>query len=183
VGATKSQPRGQRAPASHISRRLPDTVDPQFLQFAMDPRRAPAPVRLRHRANQGPDVGGHCRSADSASTLPCSPEPEACRCQAMAVSGFTRTSAVRHPAQTRASRTPESSVRSREPGSSCRAAAGRQARLGKGPRNRRVGAEATEEAPSRSGVPLSIRRPPGRSADWPPITGVKEKFRMLRDQT
>ena len=43
----------------------------------MDPRRAPARVRLRHRANQGPDVGGHRRSAESASTLPGPPEPEA----------------------------------------------------------------------------------------------------------
>ena len=43
----------------------------------MDPRRAPARVRLRHRPNQRADFGGHRRSPDPASTLPGPPEPEA----------------------------------------------------------------------------------------------------------
>jgi hypothetical protein len=42
----------------------------------MDPRRAPARVRLRHRTNHRKDVGGHRRSPDPTSTLPGPPEPE-----------------------------------------------------------------------------------------------------------
>ena len=63
---------------AHVFRdgRLTD-VDPQFQQFAMNPRRAPARVRLRHRANQRPDVGGHGRSPHAASALPGPPQPEA----------------------------------------------------------------------------------------------------------
>ena len=70
--------RGRLAPAPHVFRdgRLTD-VDPEFQQFAMNPRRAPARVRLRHRANQRADVGGHRRSPDAAPALPGPPQPEA----------------------------------------------------------------------------------------------------------
>jgi len=44
---------GRRAAVAQVfrDRRLTD-VDPQFQQFAMDPRSTPTRVRLRHRANQ-----------------------------------------------------------------------------------------------------------------------------------
>ena len=40
----------------------------------MDPRRAPARVRLRHRTNQRAEVGGHRRSPDPALALPGPPK-------------------------------------------------------------------------------------------------------------
>ena len=43
----------------------------------MNPRCAPARVRVRHRANQHADVGGHGRSTHTAPALPGSPQPEA----------------------------------------------------------------------------------------------------------
>jgi hypothetical protein len=43
----------------------------------MNPRRAPPRVRLRHRANQRPDVGGHGRSPDATSAVPSPPESKA----------------------------------------------------------------------------------------------------------
>ena len=72
--------RGRPAPTCHVfrHRRLRD-VDPEFQQFAVDPRRAPARVRLRHRPNQRAHVGGHGRSPDASPALPCPPQPEAAR--------------------------------------------------------------------------------------------------------
>ena len=43
----------------------------------MNPRRAPTRVRLRHRANERPDVGRHGRSPQAAPALPGPPQPEA----------------------------------------------------------------------------------------------------------
>ena len=62
------------ASATHVfrDRRLTD-VDPQFQQFAMNPRGTPTRVRLRHRANQCPDVRGHRRSSDAPPALPIPP--------------------------------------------------------------------------------------------------------------
>jgi hypothetical protein len=70
----------------------------------MDPRSAPARVRLRHRANQRTDVGGHSRSPHAAA-LPPHQSRKPRRCQAITVSGLTITSAVRHPDQMRESTT------------------------------------------------------------------------------
>src|SRR2546422_7061954 len=56
--------------------RLTD-VDPEFQQFAMNPRRAPTRVCVGHRTNEQTDVGGHGRSADAAPALPAPPQPEA----------------------------------------------------------------------------------------------------------
>ena len=69
---------GRRAPTPHVLRdgRLRH-VDPKLQQFTMDPRRAPARVRLRHRANQRAEVGGHRRSPNPAAALPGPPESEA----------------------------------------------------------------------------------------------------------
>jgi hypothetical protein len=49
---------GRPATADHVLRHgcLTD-VDAEFQQFAVDPRRAPPRVRVRHRANQRPNVG------------------------------------------------------------------------------------------------------------------------------
>jgi hypothetical protein len=52
-------------------------VDPEFQQFAMNPRRAPARIRLRHRANQRTDVGRYRRSPYTASAFPGPPQAEA----------------------------------------------------------------------------------------------------------
>jgi hypothetical protein len=70
--------RWRLTPVAHVfcDCRLTD-VDPQFQQFAMNPRRAPTRVRLRYRANQRPDVGGHGRSPDTAPAFPHPPQPEA----------------------------------------------------------------------------------------------------------
>jgi hypothetical protein len=70
--------RGRPAPATRVFRdgRFTD-VDPEFQQFAVNPRRAPARVRLRHRANQTTDVGRHGRSPHAAAALPSPPQPEA----------------------------------------------------------------------------------------------------------
>ena len=70
--------RRRRAPAPNLFRhgRLTN-VDTQLQQFAMNPRRAPARVRLRHRANQRPDVGGHSRSPHATSAPPGPPQSEA----------------------------------------------------------------------------------------------------------
>ena len=64
--------------ALHVFRdgRLTD-VDPEFQQFAMNPRRAPPRVRVRHRANQRPDVGRHGRSPHATPALPRPPQAEA----------------------------------------------------------------------------------------------------------
>jgi hypothetical protein len=43
----------------------------------MDPRRSPARVRLRHRTDQGTDVGGHHGSPEAPATLPPPPQTEA----------------------------------------------------------------------------------------------------------
>jgi hypothetical protein len=43
----------------------------------MNPRRTPARIRLRHRANQRTDIGRHGRSPCAAATLPGPPESEA----------------------------------------------------------------------------------------------------------
>ena len=66
------------APADHVFRDggLTD-VDPEFQQFAMNPRRTPARIRLRHRANQRTDVGRYRRSPYTASAFPGPPQPEA----------------------------------------------------------------------------------------------------------
>jgi hypothetical protein len=75
--------RGRRTPTAHIFRhRRLTQVDAELQQFALDPWRAPAGVGLRHRANQGAEVGGHRRSP-AAPDLPGPPEPEARRCQAI----------------------------------------------------------------------------------------------------
>ena len=54
--------RGRLTPPHDVLRdgRLTD-VDPEFQQFAMNPRRAPPRVLLRHRPNQRADVGLHGR--------------------------------------------------------------------------------------------------------------------------
>lgn len=59
--------RGRLAPAPHVFRdgRLRD-VDPEFQQFAMNPRRAPTRVRLHHPADQRADVRRHDRSPHAA---------------------------------------------------------------------------------------------------------------------
>jgi hypothetical protein len=45
-------------------------LDVKLQKFAMDPRRAPPRVRLRHRSDQRTDFGGHGRTAERAPTLP-----------------------------------------------------------------------------------------------------------------
>jgi hypothetical protein len=45
-------------------------VDPEFQEFAVDPRRAPQRVRGRHRANQNADIEWHGRPTEPASALP-----------------------------------------------------------------------------------------------------------------
>jgi len=62
----------------HVFRdsRLAD-VDPEFQQFAMNPRRAPTGIRLGHGANQSAEVGGHRRPTDASAAPPCPLEPEA----------------------------------------------------------------------------------------------------------
>jgi len=60
------------ASTAHVFRdgRLTD-VDPELQQFAMNPRRAPQWVRLRHRANQRAHVGRHGGSVGASATFPC----------------------------------------------------------------------------------------------------------------
>ena len=74
-------------------------------EFAVDPRRAPARfvsaiVRIKVRRSAG-TVSRPSRRR----LFQVHQSRKPCRCQAMTVSGFTRTSAVRHPAQMRASMT------------------------------------------------------------------------------
>jgi len=89
---------------AHVFRdgRLTD-VDPQFQQFAMNPRCTPTRVRLRHRANQRADVRTYAWSPDAVPLFHVHHSRNPCRCQAMTVSGVTITSDVRHPVQMRES--------------------------------------------------------------------------------
>jgi hypothetical protein len=65
------------ASAPHVFRdgRLTD-VDPEFQQFAMNPRCASTRVGVRHGANQHPNVGGHGRPPNATSAFPRPPQPK-----------------------------------------------------------------------------------------------------------
>ena len=64
--------------ADHVLRdRRLTNVDPELQQLAVDPKRAPQPIRSRHRANQCADVGWHGRSTEPAAALPGPQQPEA----------------------------------------------------------------------------------------------------------
>jgi len=97
--------RGRLAPAPHVSRdrRLTD-VEPEFQQFAMNPRRPPTRVRpaiarISVRTSAG-TVGRPIRRRLFQAHHSRKPR----RCQAMTVSGLTMTNAVRHPVEMRESR-------------------------------------------------------------------------------
>jgi hypothetical protein len=64
--------------ANHVLRhgRLTD-LDAKRQKFAVDSRRTPKRIRLRHRANQRADLGSYRRSALSVPTLPGPEQAEA----------------------------------------------------------------------------------------------------------
>jgi hypothetical protein len=98
--------RGRRSSVAHGfgDGRLTD-VDPQFQQFAMNPRCTSPRVRLRHRANQPADVRRYAWSPMQCRLFHVHHSRNPCRCQAMTVSGLTITSDVRHSVQMRESMT------------------------------------------------------------------------------
>jgi hypothetical protein len=93
------------AGAPYISRRSPDSVDSEFQQFAMHPRRAPVGIRLGHCGNQRADVSGHRWSPDPSAARPSHQSRKLRRCQADDGFRLDDHDAVRHPVQTRKSTT------------------------------------------------------------------------------
>ena len=100
VQAARRSYRCWRPPTSGVATTVPSPAGVTrnrriFVERQM--RAGPFVVRTIERA----DVGGHGRSPDVAPALQAHHSRKPRRCQAMTVSGFTMTSAVRHSVQTR----------------------------------------------------------------------------------
>ena len=74
-------------------------LDAELQQLAVNARRAPRGVRLRHRADQRADLRGNCRRPIRGRLFHVQKRRKARRCHAMTVSGRTMTMADRHSAQ------------------------------------------------------------------------------------
>ena len=97
--------------------------------------------RLRHRPNQGADIGGYGRSTGASAAFPRPVQSEVRRCQAMTVSGLTTTS-MRGSGEARACRAP-------------------------GPCLLAGPVVNTSLRPACSCLPGQVHRPELRSRDWP----------------